>query len=152
MPVCQPQEPLLPQRRRYAPSAAPPRNPANVVAVLAEVLGSRTAGVPTTVTLITRGLRASRRAKPFRASQAKHKRGAFQLNMFRCKMCPKTLDRNPMWCTTLTTRTRKFVTNSRTSRSSSLLFSSPYKCRLIYSCILSSRFIYEIPCMSWRSK
>ena len=150
MPGCQPQEPLPPQRRRYAPSAAPPRNPANVVAVLAEVLGSRTAGVPTTMTLITRGLRASWRAKPFRVSQAKRNRRAFQFNMFRCNMRPKTLDRNPMWRTVLTTRTRKFVTNSRTSRPSSLLFLSPYKCRLIYLCILS--FIYEIPFMSWRSK
>ena len=46
-----------------APNAALPRNPANVVAVLAVVLGTTTVAMKATQSLITRGPRASGSAK-----------------------------------------------------------------------------------------
>ena len=47
----------------YAPNAALSRNPGKIVAVVAVVLGSETAEGMGTLSLITRGTRASRPAK-----------------------------------------------------------------------------------------
>ena len=47
----------------YAPDAAPSRNLAKLVVAVAEVLGSETAEVLVTPSLITRGTRASRSVK-----------------------------------------------------------------------------------------
>ena len=47
----------------YAPSAAPSRNPANVVVALPAVRGPRTAELPPARNSITRGPKASRPAK-----------------------------------------------------------------------------------------
>ena len=48
------------------PSAALSRNPVNTVAVLAAVLGSRTAEMSTIYSLVTHGMRALKPAKVFR--------------------------------------------------------------------------------------
>ena len=85
----------------YAPNAAPSENLAKAVVAVTEVLGSKTAEVQVTQTLITRGMRALRRAKHGRsprqpsASRQTLRYKAITLLMVLAWQTPKQSPRRP---------------------------------------------------------